>query len=130
MLAPHIYSEPGDVDNRLKELFGVSRSELLSVVHAVVGARGASVEDDPVSAPGLLAYIYGTRQLRAVFKRKKWTAQRENNVEAVQHPIKKLRIVYQSVDIAASDLHAPRAISGKGSGAGRIIDSAQGLLFS
>ena len=86
--------------------------------------------DDPLSAPGLLAYIFGTRELRAIFKRKKWLIQRENNVESVQHPDRRLQVIYQSVDVAASDLHSPRAISGKGSGADRIIELAQGQLFS
>lgn len=129
MLTARIYAEDWDVDKRLVP-FGVTRHELLRVVQAVVGARADAVPDDPVSAGGLLAYIYGTRHLRALFRPKKWIAYREQNVEAVKHPSIDLKIVYQSVDIASSELHSPRAISGKGSGADRIIDSAQGTLFS
>src|SRR3546814_15341533 len=36
----------------------------------------------------------------------------------------------QSVDVAASDFHAHKAISGKGAGAERAIDEAQGSLFA
>src|SRR3546814_1473540 len=37
---------------------------------------------------------------------------------------------YQSVDVAASDFQSPKAISGKGAGAERAIDEAQGSLFA
>lgn len=129
MLAERIYSTPDEIDQRLQP-FGVTRQELISVVAAVVGARAEAVVDDPLSAEGQFAYIYGTRHLRALFKPKKWTIHREQNVEAVKHPSLNLRIVYQSVDIAASELHSPRAVSGKGAGADRIINTAQGSLFT
>lgn len=129
MLAERIYSAPQEVDQRL-ESFGVTRQELLAVVAAVVGARAEAVPDDPLSAEGQFAYIYGTRHLRALLKPKKWSIHREQNVEAVKHPTLNLRIVYQSVDVASSELHSPRAVSGKGAGADRIINTAQGSLFT
>ena len=129
MLACRIYSEDWDVDSRL-QAFGVTRAELIEVVRGVVGARADATDDDPVSAEGLFAYIYGTRYLRGLFRPKKWIRQRQENIESVRHPEKNLRIIYQSVDVAASRFQDPRAISGKGSGADRIIDSAQGSLFT
>jgi hypothetical protein len=129
MLTARIYAEDWEVDTRLAS-FGVTRDELIRVVKGVVAARADAVDDDPLSAAGQFAYIYGTRYLRSLFRPKKWTTIRDQNVEAVQHPKLQLKIVYQSVDIAGSLLHSPRAISGKGSGADRIIDSAQGTLFT
>lgn len=129
MLACRTYSEDWDVDARL-QAFGVTRAELIEVVRGVVGARADATEDDPASAEGLLAYIYGTRYVRGLFRPKKWTRHRQENIESVRHPERNLRIVYQSVDVAASKFQEPRAISGKGSGADRVIDSAQGSLFT
>lgn len=129
MLTSRIYTEDWDVDQRL-QLFDTTRDELIRVVREVVAARSDAVDDDPVTAGGQFAYIYGTRHLRGLFRPKKWLRCRDENIESVQHPEKNLKIVYQSVDLAASKTHSPRAISGKGSGADRIIDLAQGSLFS
>ena len=129
MLIARVYTEPWEVDQRLSA-FGVTRSELFEVVRQVVGARADVTDNDPVTAGGLFAYIQGTRHIRALFRSKRWQLDRQENIEAVKHPEKDLRIVYQSVDLAASKGHNPRAISGKGSGADRIIDSAQGSLFT
>ncbi len=129
MLAARIYAEEWDVARRLQP-FGATREELIRVVQEVVSARADAVEDDPIGAGGQFAYIYGTRHLRGLFGPKKWSRYREENIEAVKHPGRNLKIVYQSVDLAASRSHSPRAISGKGSGADRVIDSAQGSLFT
>ncbi len=49
-------------------------------------------------------------------------------MEAARHPDRDLIIVYQSVDLAGVESHAPQAVSGKGSGAEHLIE--QGMLFS
>ncbi len=129
MLSARVYLEDWDVDKRLQP-FGVTRAELLYVVKAVVGARADAVDDDPVTAAGQFAYIYGTRHLRQLLQPKKWLRHREQNVESVRHPERDLKVVYQSVDLAASEFRSPQAISAKGSGTDRIIDLAQGSLFT
>jgi hypothetical protein len=128
MLALKIYSEDWEVDARLRP-FGVKRAELIEIVRAVVGARSDAVDDDPLSAEGLFAYIFGTRHLRGLFKAKGWLLHREENIESVRHPDSGVKIIYQNVDLAASPHRGPRAISGKGSAANRMIDEAQGRLF-
>lgn len=122
-----IFSKDDEIEERLKP-FGVNRSELVSVVRHVVGARADTTAYDPLAAKGLLAYIYGTRSLRQIFGQKGWLIDRLENIEATRHPDLALKIVYQNVDLAASILHSPKAVSGKGSGADRIVDSAQGQL--
>lgn len=129
MLACRIYTTERDVEERLAP-FGVTRVELVPIVQAVVAARADAVDDDPVTAAGQFAYIFGTRHLRAVFRQKKYLRHREQNIEGVKHPDRELKIIYQSVDIAALDSHWPQAISGKGSAADRIIDAGQGSLFT
>ena len=129
MLTTRIHSETSEIDERLRP-FGVTRNELMEVVRGVVGARADAVENDPLTAEGLFAYIFGTRYVRALFRTKGWLLHREMNVESVKHPERSLRVIYQSVDMAASRGHNPQAVSGKGSGSEGILDSAQGNLFS
>jgi hypothetical protein len=128
MQPARIYRENDEIDRRLVE-FGVTREELIEVVRAVVAARADAIDDDPASAEGLFAYIYGTRAIRQVFKRNGWLRYREDNVESVRHPDRNLKVIYQSVDFAADWLHSPKAVSGKGSGADRMIMSGQASLF-
>src|SRR5229473_2868268 len=101
MLVARIYAEEWEVDARLKP-FGVTRRELVEVARGVVGARADAVENDPVTAAGLFAYIFGTRFLRSLFRTKGWLIHRKENIEAVRHPDRDLRVIYQSVDLAAS----------------------------
>ena len=130
MLAARIYSEEWEVAERLNTVFGVSRDELIHVVREVIGARADAVEDDPVTAAGLFAYIHGTRNVRGLFRSKGWYNYRHDNIESVRHPERDLRVIYQSVDIAATFEHDPRPVSGKGAGSERLIDKACASLFS
>lgn len=125
-----IFKDEWEVNARLAETFSVSRADLIQVVREVVGARADAVDNDPVSAAGLFAYIHGTRNIRALFRSRGWTNETIDNMPLVKHPDQGLMVAYQSVDIACSDFHSPKAISGKGAGAERAIDEAQGWLFS
>lgn len=127
MGAARILVDNTEADERLAQ-FGVTRQDLIDVVHGVVAARANATADDPSSAEGLLAYIYGTRLIRQLFQKYGWIRLNENNVASVKHPDRPLQVVYQSVDLAADRIHTPQAISGKGAGADRII-SGQGWLF-
>lgn len=118
-----------DVRSRLAE-FGVTLEELVEIVRGVVAARADATADDPASAEGLFAYIFGTRYLRQVFRSHGWLSHSENNVEGVRHPDRQLKVIYQSVDRAGDASHTPQAVSGKGSGADRIISANQGRLFA
>ena len=55
---------------------------------------------------------------------------RQDNIEGVEHSDRNLKIIYQSVDLAASWLHDPQPVSAKGSGSDRVVDSGQGSLFT
>ena len=127
-LHPLIYKEDWEIDSRLVP-FDVTRPELVEVARVVAGARADAVDNDPLSAEGQFAYIFGTRATRALWRRKGWLLHRAENIESVRHPKLDWLVTYQSVDLAASP-HEPRAISGKGAGADRFIDAAQGDLFA
>jgi hypothetical protein len=128
MLTSRIFSQEWEVEPKLKEFGGVTIAELLQIVDKVVGARAEATDNDPLGAGGQFAYIYGTRHVRGVWKSKGWTSYREENVESVRDLKTLKQIVYQSVDVAGAK-QSPLALRGKGPGARRLIDSAQGLLF-
>jgi hypothetical protein len=125
-----IYSSDWEVDSRLQDLFGLSREAFFPIVREVVGARADASDDDPLTAAGLFAYIHGTRNTRGIFRAIGYVKHRFDGIEAVKHPTIELRVAYQSVDLAADPIHNPKAISGKGPGAERLIDLGQGRLFS
>jgi hypothetical protein len=129
MLATRHYAQDGEIDPRL-EPFGVTRNELIKTVLGVVGARADAVENDPASAEGQFAYIFGTRFLRSLFRTKGYLLYRRDNIEGVEHPDRPLKVVYQNVDSAALLDYKPRSLSTKGSGSDRAIDAAQGNLFT
>ena len=130
MLAPRIVAEEPEVRKRLHDLFGLTPDELAQALKLVAAARADHTDNDPTGTPGLLSYIHGTRQLRNLLRARGWLCYRKENVEGVAHPTDDLVVIYQNVDQAASMVHDPRAISGKGPGTDRAIDGAQGLLFS
>lgn len=128
--ATKIYLEPAEVAMALAELFGATHPECLHIVGKVVAARAEAVFDDPLGTAGLFAYIYGTRNVRGLWKPKGWSTYRAENVEAVRHAETGRLIVYQNVDLAGDRTHSPQAPSGKGNGAARLIEAAHGLLFA
>jgi hypothetical protein len=129
MLPCKIIRDEIEVDARLTS-FGVTRSELRKIVLAVVTAHNDAVAYDPKSAAGQFRYIYGTRTLRDIFCPKKWKPDSAGNIESVYDPATDRKIVYQTVDIACDEKNEPKAISGKGAGAARVVSrSTQAFLF-
>src|ERR1700761_7094760 len=110
MLATRHYVQPWEIDARLAP-FGATRAEFIQVVVGVVGARADAVENDPATAEGLFAYIFGTRFLRSLLRTKGYLLYRHDNIEGVEHPERPLKIIYQNVDSAALLNHKPRSVS-------------------
>lgn len=110
--------------------FGITRSGALRVVQHVVAARADEVDDDPLGTAGQFAHIFGTRHVRGLFKPAGWVKHREENVETVLHEATRRRVVYKSVDVAGRIGHSPKSVRDIGPGARRLVDAAQGSLFS
>jgi hypothetical protein len=123
-----IHHEIAAADERLRAL-GLDRADLLQVVHEAVAAKNEAVAIDPVNAPGLLAYIYGTRALRRGLLPKGWRIDRADNIEATVEPHSGTRLIYQNCDACCDSEREPRAISAKGPAAGRLIREANGDFF-
>lgn len=120
--------EPREVDDRLLTL-GTTKEELLEIVRRSVAARNDATEDDPITAPGTLAYVYGVRAIRQIFRPKGWKRVRVDNIEGTVDPDGRTKILFQNADSAAIIGRSPQAISGKGPAAARAVDSGQRFLF-
>jgi len=127
MLDSKLFKDAEEVKSRLSD-FGVSTDDLMKIVHAAAGGRNSSVSNDPKAAGGYFAYIYGTRALRDVFLPLGWKRDRHDNIESVINQADGVKIIFQNVDNAADPLRTPKALSGKGAAAARIIDFSQPTL--
>lgn len=129
MPAERIHVQEWEVTERLQAVFDCSKDECIDVVREVVGARADVVDDDPVTAGGLFAYIHGTRNVRGLFRSKGWLSYRRDNIEGVRHVSRDIKVIYQNVDLAAA-ARWPQPVSSKGAGSERLIDDACTSLFS
>ena len=122
---PVIFSEELEIASRLSQ-FGITRQELIEVVHAATVARNDTVENlDPANGGGLLSWIYGTRFLRSLLLSKGWEVDRKENVESVVNHKLGLKFIFQNTDTACRVHETPKAISGKGSASRRQV--AEGI---
>jgi hypothetical protein len=128
MAADRIVSQDYEVSSRLDQ-FGLSASELISVVQQAVAAKANFVLNHPLNAAGQLSYIYGTGALRDVLRPKGWQIDRTGNIEATFDPVSGIKIVFQNADSACEDGRDPKAISNKGPAASKAVDLGQRSLF-
>ena len=128
MTATTILDQPSDISSRLASL-GLDRNDLLQVVLEAAAAKNEAVSMDPINAPGLLAYIYGTRGIRRCLLPHGWEIDRSENVEATLNPVTGTRLIYQNCDVCCDSLREPKAISSKGAAAGRLVDNHNSDLF-
>ncbi|UXM94292.1 hypothetical protein N5853_09250 [Bartonella sp. HY329] len=124
-----IYKDEVEVLNGLKD-FGVTVDEFREVIRNTLAERLSCFDGvDPNNAKGQISYIMGTRYLRFLFLKKGWRLSDYKNIPSIEHPESRTRIIYQTVDIAASLAKDPKPISSKGNGSAALIDDAQGSLF-
>lgn len=120
-----VWREPWDVDRRLNEL-GLHRHPLMNVVVAAITAGADSTPFHPANASGTFSYMYGTWALRSEFVGDEWELDRADGVESIRNDQKKVKVVYQNVDIACDNEQGPKPRSHKGAGSER---ACSGNLF-
>lgn len=76
-----------------------------------------------LNAPGTLAYHYGLLETRVQFLGKKWEISRKSGIEAIFNPGKKIKLGYQSVDLACVRMISPNPRTEKGSGSERECEA-------
>ena len=123
-----VHAEELEVAPRLERL-GVTKSELLQVVRAAVGARRNATPFHPLSAGGLFAYLAGTEHLRRVYVPQGRQICRRDNIESIFHREIGIKIVYQNAERAGDPIFDPIEASRKGAGAARAVELGQYDLF-
>lgn len=113
-----------DVERRLAEL-GTNKAEMLDIAQRAVAARAGSTEDDPLSGPGLLSWIFGTRALRKTFRAKGWKRNSADNIPSVVNRTTGVKLIFQNADSACDVLRDPKAISDKKKASERLVAAAQ-----
>ena len=129
MIPSIVVKDEPSVTARLRELFDISLEDAIHIVLAAAAAKADTVDDDPLTAPGTFAYIYGTRAVRRTFRARGWKIDRLDGVESVVNLERGLKLVFQNADVAAVEHQDPRAVSEKGNASERAVRSAQRFLF-
>jgi len=126
MIQARVFKEDWEVDFRLND-FGVTKEELMPIIHTAVGAKADAVAHHPVTAPGTFAYHWGTMALRDVFVPKGWAKDSTEGIESVYDPKTGTKIIFQNTD-SACDVCDPKAISPKGLASARVISQPYLIL--
>lgn len=120
-----IIREEWDVEQRLAEL-GTNKAELIEIAKKALAARADSTDDDPISGPGLLSWIFGTRALRKTFRVKGgWTKNSADNIPSVVNKATGIKLIFQNAESAADPLNDPRPVSSKKKASERLVAQAQ-----
>ena len=122
-----IHRDPEAMADRLAA-FSLTEQDAFEVVWAALQARRDTTENHAANAAGTYAYHEGLRALRDILLPKGWVRDNELNIESVIDLGLGVRIVFQNVDVATQD-RPPRAISGKGPAAERMVDKSMPYLF-
>ncbi|MDE4910353.1 hypothetical protein PQI07_06510 [Methylobacterium sp. 092160098-2] len=124
MPATRIAKEEWEVEQRLAEL-GTNKAEMIDIARRAVAARADSTEDDPISGPGLLSWIYGSRAMRRTFRAKGWKRNSADNIPSVVNRDTGIKFIFQNADSACDVLRDPKAISDKKKASERLVAAAQ-----
>jgi hypothetical protein len=128
MPATRIARDEWEVEQRLAEL-GTNKAEMIDIARRAVAARADSTEDDPISGPGLLSWIYGSRAMRKTFRAKGWKRNSADNIPSVVNKETGVKFIFQNADCACDVLRDPKSISDKKKASERLVAAAQLSLF-
>jgi hypothetical protein len=126
-----IFKTPIEVDGRLRQL-GVSREQLLEIVHAMVAAKAACTNNDPPGAPGWSSWRHGTRRSREVLRPPVWLKDDTDQLSCIVNHSLGMRMAVANTDDSTgvdSQAAVPQNRSKKGAATDRAIDGTQQSLF-
>jgi hypothetical protein len=117
------------VANRLHELFGVTKDQLIEVVFQGASGRAECTPHHPCGMPGIRCWGDATRALRDLFIPLGWSADNTDNIPSVFHRHRKMKIAVANSDSGTGlEIGHPQPIREKGDGAQRAVFANQGLL--
>jgi hypothetical protein len=128
MAVARIARDEWEVEQRLAEL-GTNKAEMIDIAQRAVAARADSTEDDPLSGPGLLSWIFGTRAMRRTFRAKGWKRNSADNIPSVVNRATGIKLIFQNADSACDPLRDPKSISDKKKASERLVAASQLNLF-
>src|SRR5258706_2282367 len=118
-----------EVTNRLHDLFGVTKDQLIEVVQQGVSGRAECTPHHPSSMPGTRCWGDATKALRDLFVTQGWRADNTDNIPSVVHPQRRIKIaVTNATSETGIELGHPQPIREKGDGAQRAVSPNQGFL--
>ena len=118
-----------EVKNRLHEQFGVSKEQLIEVVHQGIAGRADCTPHHPSSMAGTRCWGDATKALRDLFVPLGWKADNTDNIPSVVHRQRQIKIaVTNATSGTGIEWGHPQPIREKGDGAQRAVFPNQGLL--
>jgi hypothetical protein len=121
---------PIQVTNRLDELFGVTKEQLIQVVSAGVSGRNDCTSNHPASMPGTRCWGDATEALRRLFiSQEGWRKDDTDNIPSVVNRSRNLKIAVCNTDSNTGiEWGFPQPVRDKGDGALRAGFRNQGVL--
>jgi len=116
-----------EVANRLEELFGATKEQLLQVVYEGVSGRNECTANHPASMPGIRCWGDATRALRDLFLQMEgWKLDSTDNIASVVNQRRgiKIAVTNATYDTGIESGH-PQPIRDKGDGAQRAFFANQ-----
>lgn len=121
--------EPIAVANRLHELFGVSKDQLIQVVQAGAEGRNECTAHHPASMAGTRCWGDSTRAMRDLFVPLGWRADNTDNIPSVIHTKRGIKLAVTNTDSATGiQWGHPQPIREKGGGSQRAVFPNQAVL--
>lgn len=121
-MSAQLLVEPIQVVNRLYEVFGVTREQLIGVVHEGVSGRNECTRHHPASMAGTRCWGEATKGMRDLFisQRSGWRVDNTDNIPSVINRERNIKIAVQNTDSGTGLVWGhPQPINDKGDGSQR-----------
>ncbi|MBN9407518.1 MAG: hypothetical protein J0H69_00075 [Burkholderiales bacterium] len=124
-----IVKEPGAARQALAVL-SLTEEIIESIADAAATAKADTMAVEPLNAPGTNAYNKGVAAKRIALLPRGWRMSHDRGIEATVNDDLGIQLVFQNVDAACLE-RDPQAVSGKGSGARKLVyeGQRQNVLF-
>jgi hypothetical protein len=123
-----LVQKPSEVLNRLATL-GLTAENLMEVVDAMVGAKNSCTDNDAPGAPGLLAWLAGTRRMREVFLPQGWERNDDRLISSIYSPERGIKVVVCNTDAGTGvETSTPQNNSKKGAATEQAVSINQGTF--
>lgn len=118
-----IHEVPRECDRRLSQGFNSTRDQWISVVKAMVAARGSCTSNNPKASPGYFAWDGGVTRMRQIFCREGYYSEVDDGVELIANRDLHKKITIMNADMGVCDrTRSPRNRTRKGPAGDKMTD--------